>query len=95
MQEARMRRLHRYWGIILAPFLAGQAISGGLLALGGLIGPIPYFHQWMAVSHYAWDPWGSIYRVLLGLVILFQGITGALIFIKMRARRAKAQGFSP
>ncbi len=90
MQEAAVRKFHRSNGIILVWFLALQAVTGLLLAIGALAGSdgSPWFNV-MATIHHEWNPIGSIYRILLALVTALQGITGIIIFSMIRARTSK------
>ncbi len=88
MQEVALRKFHRSNGIILVWFLALQAVTGLLLALGALMGT-PDSSTWfsvMAAIHHEWNPIGSIYRILLSLVTALQGVTGIIIYFKIRAR---------
>ena len=40
--------------------------------------------------HADWDPWGSIYRVVLGLAVALQGVLGIMIFRgRVRSKRKK------
>jgi len=44
----------------------------------------------LSTLHFGWNPLGGIYRVLLGLATLAQGISGIVIFLLIRARTRKA-----
>ena len=44
--------------------------------------------------HADWDPWGSIYRVVLGLATAMQGVLGIMIFLsRFRFKKKRATSF--
>ena len=92
MKEVEVRKFHRTLGIIVVWFLAGQALSGLVLAALGLAsGSSPsQLDKIMSILHFGWNPAGSLYRVFLGLATLAQGISGIIIFFLIRARTRKA-----
>ena len=87
MKEASVRKSHRTIGMILVWFLGVQALTGLLLALGTLTS----FRGWggWGIIHYGWDPLGSVYRIILAITTLGQGISGIILFSLMRARMKK------
>ena len=92
MKEVEVRKFHRTLGIIVVWFLALQALSGLILAALGLAsGSTPsQLDSLMSTLHTGWNPAGSLYRLLLALGTLGQGISGIMIFFLIRARTRKA-----
>jgi uncharacterized iron-regulated membrane protein len=88
MDEAYLRKWHRTMGIILALFLFLQAGSGALMALEFALGTPGLFGA-LTSLHFGGGFWGQIYRILLGLGLMGMAASGALIFLKIRARTAK------
>ena len=82
MKSAQVRTIHRRLGISIAFFLFAQAIVGMLMALGRLasLDMSPLYNVLFSI-HADWDPFGSIYRVVLGLATAMQGILGILLFL--------------
>lgn len=100
MQEINVRKLHRRLGIVLALFLILQGISGLLFSLRDFLhqvvttGPQGYqggvfWGKVMGTLHYGLGPVGSIYRLLLGFGLVVMAVSGAVIFLKIRARTAR------
>lgn len=91
MKEMAVRKFHRTLGIIVVWFMAGQALSGTILAIDGLgLGSIPSaLRDSLTYLHFGWLPLGGIYRILLGLATLAQGVSGIMIFLLIRARTRK------
>jgi len=81
MNSVKVRTIHRRLGISIALFLFVQAIAGMLMSIGRLasIDTSPLYSLLYSI-HADWDPWGSIYRVVLGLATGLQGILGIMIF---------------
>jgi hypothetical protein len=91
MLETELRKIHRTVGIYLVAFLALQALSGLFIALGTLTG-VPRETLWFAIVagfHHDWNPVGSAYRILLGAMVVGQGLGGVLIYLMIRARAPK------
>lgn len=88
MDEAYLRQWHRTMGVILALFLFLQAASGTLMALEFALGSPGLFGA-LTSLHFGGGFWGQIYRILLGLGLMGMAASGTLIFLKIRARRAK------
>jgi len=88
MGEAYLRKWHRTMGIILALFLFLQAASGALMALEFALGT-PGLFGGLTSLHFGGGFWGQIYRILLGLGLMGMAASGALIYLKIRARTAK------
>ncbi len=91
MKEVAVRKFHRTLGIIVVWFLAGQVLTGsGLAALGLAPGSSPsQLDSILSILHFGWPPVGGIYRIILGLATLAQGISGIIIFFLIRARSRK------
>jgi RsiW-degrading membrane proteinase PrsW (M82 family) len=92
MLEASFRKIHRTFGIYLVGFLALQAFTGLLIALGTLASTSrDTWWFWLAAGlHHDWNPVGSIYRVLLGIFTLAQAMGGVVIYRLIRARERKS-----
>lgn len=91
MKEVAVRKFHRTWGIVVVWFLAGQTLTGLIMAVLMLFfgESAPLFGS-LSILHTGWSPWGDIYRVLLGLGTLAQGVSGIIIYFLIRARTRKA-----
>ena len=81
MNSMKLRTVHRRLGISIAFFLSVQAIAGMLMSIGRLASAdmSPLYNILYSI-HADWDPWGSIYRVLLGFATAMQGVLGIMIF---------------
>ncbi len=88
MDEAYLRKGHRTMGIILALFLFLQAASGALMALEVALGA-PGLSGALTSLHFGGGFLGQIYRILLGLGLMGMAASGALIYLKIRARTGK------
>jgi uncharacterized iron-regulated membrane protein len=81
MKEKTLRQIHRSAGVILAFFIIIQTFSGVLLSLHILpAGSIP------GVIHFQLGITGTLYRIILGLGILWMAFSGLWINMKIRAR---------
>jgi len=49
----------------------------------------------MQAIHYDWNPLGTAYRVLLGVMTAGQGLGGLCIYLLIRARLAKTAASPP
>ncbi len=92
MLEASLRKIHRTFGIYLVGFLGLQALTGLLIALGTLSDASrdSLWFSLVAGIHYDWNPVGSVYRVLLAVFTLGQGLGGVAIYFLIRARQGKS-----
>ena len=101
MREPQLRRLHRYAGIVLAPLLVLQALSGVLLSVDWLLGIHRRFGEsvgdaspglarlWDAILveiHYGNGVGGAVYHILLGLAVVGVVASGLAMFLQVRAR---------
>lgn len=103
MKQSVLRRWHRHVGIVIAPFLALQAISGLILSYGvysrvatSLAGevPEPVRSAWqllMAKTHYGPGLAGWIYHSLIGLGLLWMIGSGVWIWIDLWRKRQKGE----
>ena len=91
MKEVEVRKFHRTLGIIVVWFLAGQVLTGLILTIGGMApgGSPAFLDNLLGTLHFGWNPLGGIYRLLLGLAALAQGISGIIIYFLIRARTRK------
>jgi len=81
MNPMKVRTVHRRLGISIAFFLFVQAMVGMLMSIGRLasLDASPLYNALYSI-HAAWNPSGSIYRVILGFATALQGILGIMIF---------------
>ena len=88
MKEAEVRKFHRHFGYIVVWFLAAQSVTGLVLTLGGMsAGDSPsWLYNIFSTLHFGLNPLGGIYRILLVLATLAQGISGIMIYRMIRAR---------
>ncbi|HKL25318.1 MAG TPA: hypothetical protein VJ910_03730 [Desulfuromonadales bacterium] len=99
MKQLDLRRWHRRAGILLAPFLLLQALSGLVLSYGvysqvatSLAGeaPQPVRSAWnllMAKTHYGPGLAGWMYHSLVGLGLLWLIGSGLWIWVDLRRRQ--------
>lgn len=87
MSELGYRKFHRKLGVILIVFLAVQGLTGMIISLQGLTTP-PLFSlpPILYRLHHGGGSAGDIYRVILALATLLQGITGIGIFVLIKKR---------
>ena len=92
MREVKMRKFHRYLGIIVVWFLAVQVLTGLILSSGdlGFDQSHSIFFKALGLIHFNWNPAGDVYRILLGLGALAQALTGIIIYFMIRTRSRKA-----
>ena len=84
MKEKKLRQMHRNIGIILAFFIVLQSFSGLMLNIENMFDKYwRIFH----VIHYRLNQVGGIYRIIIGLGLLWMCFSGLMIYIKMRARK--------
>lgn len=105
MKELTLRKWHRWLGVVVAPLLILQAISGTVLSIDWLLGIhqrvgdviradlSPLARLWdtiFVLIHYGFGVGGSIYHAALGMATVLLSISGFMIFLKIRARQKKA-----
>ena len=91
MDSAKARTIHRRLGISIAFFLLVQAIAGLFMSVGRLASfdmSKPY--NVIFTIHAGWDPFGSIYRVALGLATAMQGVLGVMLFLSRGKKRVSS-----
>jgi hypothetical protein len=100
MKESVLRRWHRSLGILLALFIILQTGSGFLISLGELSVPHSHAHEDTNASSHGnnegeslWHE-GSLYRVFVGIGLLWMTVSGSMIFFKIRIRSKKDQPLS-
>jgi hypothetical protein len=103
MKEVSLRRWHRNAGIVIAIFIMLQAGSGLLMSMEGIVPRESHAHQehdgngggessWTEIVefvHFGGGALGALYRLVLGLGILWMAVSGTTIFLKIRARTVK------
>jgi len=91
MKEAEVRKFHRSLGIIVVGFMAAQTLTGLALSVGSLGGYTGWLTKLARVLHYDWEPLGSLYRLILALGIFAQGVSGIIIYYRIKARVSSEQ----
>jgi uncharacterized iron-regulated membrane protein len=104
--EVKIRRWHRVVGVIIAPLLFAQAISGLVIAfevLLGIHGDVAKLigqetgnlqRAWDFIFleiHYGGGFWGNIYHSVLVLGTIWMIISGITIFERVRRRQKKSR----
>lgn len=97
MKELELRRWHRRVGIVLAAFLVVQAASGLWLSARALVHPHGASSGGHAADethvspvagfHHGGGTIGVVHRLAVGAGTLWMAGTGALIFLRIRARQ--------
>jgi len=104
MKELDLRKWHRNVGIVLAPLLVLQAVSGVFLSAEWLLG----YHQrigeviranvpplillWdkiLVEVHYGLGAPGAVEHILLGIGLVWVTVSGSIIFLRIRARKKR------
>lgn len=107
MKELDLRKWHRNVGIMLAPLLVLQAISGVFLSVDWLLG----YHQrvgevirvnvpsliWLwdkilVEIHYGLQIPGAIEHIVLGIGLVWVTVSGFMMFLNIRARKKRLKG---
>ena len=88
LNEVSLRKLHRWLGISLVLFVILQALTGLILNLEDLF-EVPALTHWLKLIHRGGGDFGTAYRTLLALGLLFMAFSGIRIFIKIRQRTRK------
>lgn len=106
MKELDLRKVHRLMGIVIAPLIILQALSGVLLSVDWLLGihrragdaikeNIPrllvLWDMILVDIHYGMGVGGAFYHILLGVAAIGVAASGLMIFLKVRARQKKEQ----
>lgn len=101
MNRFIVNKLHRYVGIVVAPLLVLQTVTGLLLKLGLFrnAGPIleggqsPAGGGWsplLVKLHFGPGPVSDIYHLLLGAAVLWMAVSGWVLFLRLRRARKNA-----
>jgi len=106
--ELKLRLWHRRVGIVLALFLVLQGLSGLLLSLEGFSEPPARAGGSVQVSepeselqevleavHFGGGPVGALYRLGLGLGLVWMAGSGATIYRRIRSRATGRSGSKP
>jgi uncharacterized iron-regulated membrane protein len=100
MRESEWRKWHRKAGIILAPLLILQAVSGLFLSIDWLLGihhrggeiitelpPLLRLWDFILVEiHYGFGVPGALYHILLGIGLVWLAFSGFIIYLRVRSR---------
>ena len=101
MKELRLNTLHRYVGIVIAPCLVIQTLSGLLLGFGlyrdngalqagkRIIESPGVLNESLAKIHFCPGLLGDIYHLLLGAGVVWMAVTGWLLFLRLRRSRRR------
>jgi uncharacterized iron-regulated membrane protein len=98
MKEQLLHKLHRYVGIVIAPYLVIQTVSGLLLGFGFFRRPGSAMNERsVLILPGSWDDilvkvhfeagWaGDVYHLLLGAGIVWMALSGWVIYLQGRRR---------
>jgi len=107
MKELDLRKWHRNVGIVLAPLLILQAISGVFLSIDWLLGfharvgevigknipsLIALWDLLLVSIHYGFGLPGSPYHIAIGFGSVWIVVSGFIIFLRIRARKKRLKG---
>ena len=102
MKEPDLRRLHRIVGVVVAPLLMLQVLSGLFISVDWLMGihrrageaiketVPPLLRLWDTILveiHYGPGVGGALYHIVLGVAAMWVVASGFMIFSRIRARR--------
>lgn len=98
MKGARLNRLHRSVGLVIAPFLVLQTLSGLVLDFGLFrrgAGGTPALGQEQRLDlilekiHFGPGWLGDSYHLLLGAATVWMALSGWLLFLRLRRNRRR------
>jgi|LGVF01.2.fsa_nt_gb succinate dehydrogenase/fumarate reductase cytochrome b subunit len=90
MKEPTLRKLHRRMGETLILFLGLQVLAALIFSLARLqIIPYGEFVFFVRSLHLGGGLHGDIYRLILAVAVLFHGLTGITISLRIRARKTR------
>jgi len=108
VQEPTLRKVHRYVGVLAAPLVVLQAVSGlvlGLDVLSRLQGRVQerfldrhfpalaeFWNYLLLEVHYGGGTLGRAYHLALVVALLTLVLTGILVFVKVEARLRRRSG---
>jgi len=87
MKEKDLRQVHRFIGIPLAIFIILQSATGLVLSIEDILGK--YWGGTIRDLHYRYGNIGNIYRIVIGIGLLWMTISGVMIYMKIKARTKK------
>lgn len=87
MKEKSLRTAHRTAALPFVLFIILQAATGTTISLENLAGQ--HWASFPELIHFQLGTIGNVYRVLLGLGILWMAVTGFWIYAKIQARSRK------
>jgi uncharacterized iron-regulated membrane protein len=88
MKEKSLRNGHRFIGISIALFVILQSVSGIMFSFEDFTGE--YYDNFLRDIHVRLGYAGTVYRILLGMGLLWMTISGLMIYRKIRARKKAA-----
>jgi succinate dehydrogenase/fumarate reductase cytochrome b subunit len=96
VNPGKVRIIHRRLGIAVVGFLLVQALVGMLMGIERLASvEMSGLYNLLYYIHADWDPPGSIYRVILGVVVILQGMLGIMIYLnRFRTKTGDKAGLS-
>jgi len=89
MNEKTLRRLHRSIGLPLVLFIVIQSATGLFLAIENMLGSYWGWGGLLRDMHHSYGVPGDLYRVLIGLGMLWMAISGVLIYRAIQIRTRK------
>jgi hypothetical protein len=88
MNEASLRKWHRWLGGSIVAFVVLQTLSGLVLNVEDIF-EVAAITGWSNLLHRGGGDFGTAYRTILALGFLGLAILGVLIFFKIRQRTGK------
>lgn len=88
MNEASLRKWHRWLGIGIILFVILQSLTGLILNLEDLF-EVAAVTGWSKGLHRGLGDFGTVYRTILGLGLLGMAFSGGWIFFKIRQRTGR------
>ena len=108
LKEPSLRSWHRKMGIVLAPLVVLQVISGLVIAFEVLFGlhhdvsgflnereahGLHRFWDYIGIDiHYGGGSLGTIYHIALGIGLLWLVVSGSVLYVKVRRRMRGLEG---
>ena len=104
MKEPDLRKLHRIAGVVVAPLLILQVLSGIFISVDWLMGIhrrageaikenfSPLLRLWDMILvdiHYGPGMGGALYHIVLGIAAIWVVASGFMIFLRIRVRQKK------
>ena len=102
MKGIHLNKLHRYVGIIIAPFMVIQTLTGLMLSFGPLRlsgsalleRHLPVLHDWwngIVKAHFGPEIIDDGYHLLLGAGIFWMAFSGWRLYLRGRRLRKKME----